>query len=113
MDLPYPRASSVCTIARLCCAHRAPDQEDRDPRTPHDAGGVSPRSKEDAYTAHQAARVLGLSDRWVRQMIEAGELEGERDALGKWWILQRAVHTALEDHVSPRSTRSREHPTEA
>ena len=37
----------------------------------------------------------------------AGELEGERDASGKWWIPQRAVHAALEDRGSPR-TRSRE-----
>ena len=88
-----------------------PDQahrHDPDERagTPHDAG-ASPLPEEDAYTAPQAARVLGLSDRRVRQMLEAGELEGERDGSGKWWIPQRAVHAALEDRGSPR-VRSRE-----
>ena len=63
--------------------------------------------EEDAYTAPQAARILGLSDRRVRQMLEAGELGGGRDASGKWWISQRAVHAALEDRGSPRS-RTRE-----
>jgi hypothetical protein len=74
-----------------------------------DGSGVAgePLPEEDAYTAPQAARILGLSDRRVRQMLEAGELGGERDASGKWWILQRAVHAALEDRGSPR-TRSRE-----
>ena len=74
--------------------------------TPHDAG-APPLPEEDAYTAPQAARVLGLSDRRVRQMLEAGELEGERDGSGKWWMPQRAVHAALEDRGSPR-VRSRE-----
>ncbi len=74
-----------------------------------DGSGVAGESLpgEDAYTAPQAARILGLSDRRVRQMLEAGELGGERDASGKWWIPQRAVHAALEDRGSPR-TRSRE-----
>ncbi len=74
-----------------------------------DGSGVAgePLPGEDAYTAPQAARILGLSDRRVRQMLEAGEMEGERDASGKWWIPQRAVHAALEDRGSPR-TRSRE-----
>ncbi|MDP9439874.1 MAG: hypothetical protein M3P49_14225 [Actinomycetota bacterium] len=86
-----------------------PDQEPRtetDVGTPHDAA-AAPLPGEDAYTAPQAARVLGLSDRRVRQMLEAGELEGERDGSGKWWIPQRAAHAALEDRGSPR-VRSRE-----
>lgn len=36
-------------------------------------------------------------------MLEAGDLEGERDGSGKWWIPQRAVHASLEDRGSPRS----------
>ena len=32
----------------------------------------------DYYTAHEAARLLGLSPARVRQMLRAGELEGER-----------------------------------
>lgn len=85
-----------------------PDQANRPdpdehPNTPHDAADEPPVPGEDAYTAPQAARVLGLSDRRVRQMLEGGDLEGERDGSGKWWIPQRAVHAALEDRGSPRS----------
>jgi hypothetical protein len=32
----------------------------------------------DYYTAHEAARLLGISPARVRQMLRAGELEGER-----------------------------------
>jgi hypothetical protein len=32
----------------------------------------------DYYTAHEAARLIGLSPARVRQMLRAGELEGER-----------------------------------
>jgi hypothetical protein len=32
----------------------------------------------DHYTAHEAARLLGISPARVRQMLRAGELEGER-----------------------------------
>lgn len=60
----------------------------------------------DVYTAPQAARVLGISDRRVRQMLEAGELEGERDSSGKWWTPQRVVHEVLEERGSPRGRRS-------
>ncbi len=71
------------------------------------SSGAKPgRSWGDVYTAPQAARVLGISDRRVRQMIESGELEGERDTSGKWWIQQRAVHEALEERGSPRGRRS-------
>lgn len=70
--------------------------------------GVSESSHpaEDAYTAPQASRVLGISDRRVRQILEAGELEGQRDASGKWWIPQRVVHQLLEERGSPRGRRS-------
>ena len=87
-------------------AHRPAGGRDDLAGTPH-AAGASPLPEEDAYTAPQAARVLGLSDRRVRQMLEARDLEGERDGSGKWWIPQRAVHAALEDRGSPR-TRTRE-----
>ena len=36
------------------------------------------RPTEDVYTAPQAARVLGISDRRVRQMLEAARVEPER-----------------------------------
>lgn len=42
-------------------------------------GYLSSMSQEaDYYTVHEAARLLGLSPARVRQMLRAGELEGER-----------------------------------
>lgn len=66
-------------------------------------GDASPA--EDVYTAPQAARVLGISDRRVRQMLEVDDLEGTRDSSGKWWIPQRVVHEVLQERGSPRGRR--------
>ena len=50
------------------------------------------------YTVDQAAQILELSPACVRQMLRAGELEGERreehieGVLGPWRIPERAVH---------------------
>lgn len=51
--------------------------------------------EEDVYTTGQAARILGVTDRSVRKMIDRGELEaytddrGRREDLeetrGAWW----------------------------
>jgi len=51
----------------------------------------------DYYTAHEAARVLGISPARVRQMLRAGELEGKRGpkrvegAPGPWLVPESAV----------------------
>ena len=56
----------------------------------------------DYYTAHEAARMLGLSPARVRQMLRAGELEGERGpklmegVLGPWRIPAGAVSAYKE-----------------
>ncbi len=77
-----------------------------EPSSPGDPSpGTTPLAG-DVYTASQAARILGISDRRVRQVLESGELEGNRDASGKWWIPQRVVHEALEERGSPRGRRS-------
>jgi hypothetical protein len=39
---------------------------------------------------------LRLTPTRVRQLLQAGELEGERDAAGHWLIPARAVHERLE-----------------
>lgn len=46
----------------------------------------------DHYTAQEAARVLKVTDARIRQMLLAGELEGNRDNSGRWWIPAHAVH---------------------
>jgi excisionase family DNA binding protein len=53
--------------------------------------------EQDSYTPSQAARVLGLTDRHVRHMLDGGELEGEKAENGRWSIPQHAVHRKLEE----------------
>jgi len=53
--------------------------------------------EEDAYTTSQAARILKVTDRGVRKMIDRGELEAVQDARGRHLIPQRAVHAMLEE----------------
>ncbi len=52
---------------------------------------------EDTYTTGQAARILKLTDRGVRKMIERGEVEAHQDDRGRHLIPQRAVHAMLEE----------------
>src|SRR5918993_5254384 len=57
----------------------------------------------DYYTAYEAARLLGLSPARVRQMLRAGELEGERGpermkgVPGPWRIPADAVSANREE----------------
>lgn len=53
--------------------------------------------EEDTYTTGQAARILKVTDRGVRKMIDRGELEAHQDERGRHLIPQRAVHAVLED----------------
>lgn len=54
----------------------------------------------DNYSVYEAARVLGISPARVRQMLRAGELEGERGeqriegVMGPWKLPVDAVHAA-------------------
>lgn len=43
------------------------------------------------YTPTQAARILGMSDRWVRKELAEGRMEGEQDHRGRWYIPARVV----------------------
>jgi excisionase family DNA binding protein len=53
--------------------------------------------EEDTYTTGQAARILKVTDRGVRKMIDRGELEASTDERGRHHIPQRAVHALLEE----------------
>lgn len=53
--------------------------------------------EEDTYTTAQAARILKVTDRGVRKMIDRGELEARQDERGRHLIPQRAVHAMLEE----------------
>jgi hypothetical protein len=63
----------------------------------------------DYYTAHEAARLLGLSPARVRQMLRAGELEGERGpelpegVPGPWRVPAGAVSAYGEAREAPES----------
>jgi excisionase family DNA binding protein len=52
---------------------------------------------EDFYTTGQAARILRVTDRAIRKMIDWGELEARQDDRGRHRIPQRAVHTMLDE----------------
>jgi excisionase family DNA binding protein len=53
--------------------------------------------EEDTYTTAQAARILKVTDRGVRKMIDRGELESHQDERGRHVIPQRVVHAMLEE----------------
>ena len=53
--------------------------------------------EEDTYTTSQAARILRMSDRGVRKMIDRDELEARQDDRGRHLIPQRALHAILEE----------------
>ena len=50
----------------------------------------------DSYTPVQAARILRVTPARIRQLLQGGELEGERDEAGHWRIPSRAVDEQLE-----------------
>lgn len=52
--------------------------------------------EEDSYTTGQAAQVLRVTDRYIRKLIDAGELESVQTESGRHRIPQRAVHAILE-----------------
>jgi excisionase family DNA binding protein len=68
----------------------------------------------DYYSAHEAARLLGLSPARVRQMLRAGELEGERGpermegVPGPWRIPAAAVSAYMEAHQALEAAEAQE-----
>ena len=53
-------------------------------------------SDRDSYTPAQAAHILRLTPTRVRQLLQSGDLEGERDEAGHWSMPARVVHIRLE-----------------
>jgi excisionase family DNA binding protein len=53
---------------------------------------------EEFYTVPEAAKLLGVSGSRVRQLLTAGELEGERDPMSdRWRVSRAAVHARREE----------------
>src|SRR5215208_2944680 len=61
----------------------------------------------ETYSASEAAKVLKLSTRRVRQLAETEIIEGTRDAEGNWRLDKASVHAFRDDR---RSSRPRECP---
>jgi hypothetical protein len=60
---------------------------------------------EEHYSPAEAARILPLTPHRVRQMLNAGDLEGEQESgekEGRWRIPKRAVHALLEERPAHR-----------
>jgi hypothetical protein len=66
-----------------------------------------PGEASETYTPIEAGRVLGVSGERIRQLIDAGDLSGEKRA-GRWHVYRMSVHHQLEQRGSPRARRSRE-----
>jgi excisionase family DNA binding protein len=59
----------------------------------------------DTYSASEAAKVLKLSNRRVRQLAETAEIEGTRDVEGNWRLDKASVHAFRDER---RSSKARE-----
>jgi excisionase family DNA binding protein len=58
----------------------------------------------EVYTVAETAKVLGITDRRVLQLVDGGELEARREG-SRWKVLRRSVH-ALRDSRRASSTPS-------
>ena len=56
----------------------------------------------ETYSASEAAKVLKLSTRRVRQLAETKEIEGTRDAEGNWRLDRASVHAFRDDRRSSK-----------
>ena len=63
----------------------------------------APIAPPEYYSTGEAGQILGIDPRQVRQLLEAGELEGARDPkTGRWRVYQRSVHARAKDHPTSR-----------
>jgi hypothetical protein len=69
--------------------------------------GAQRRDPDETYSPVEAGRVLGVSDERIRQLIDSGDLEGEKRR-GRWHVFRWSVHEALSERGSPRRKRSPE-----
>jgi vacuolar-type H+-ATPase subunit I/STV1 len=65
----------------------------------------------DFYSVAEAERLLGrtdkpISERRIRQMLQAGDLEGRKEQTGRWHVAQHEVHRLMQERrqVVPEST---------
>lgn len=49
------------------------------------------------YSAKEAARILGLSDRRVKQLLEEGRIKGTKTPEGRWLVDARSLNAFREE----------------
>jgi|SRR5215210_1254340 len=69
--------------------------------------------RDEFYTVSEAAKVLGLGERRIRQLVSEGEVEGDRVG-NAWHIFRHSVHSFRDEHgVRERPRAGSEWPPEA
>ena len=56
--------------------------------------------RDEYYTVAEAAKILNLTDRRVRQLMESGDLEATR-AEGRWKVFRKSVHAFRDARRTP------------
>ena len=79
--------------------HSAPQQDHHGDQAEHPA----------TLTPKEAGRLLGVSDERVRQMLEAGELVGEK-VNGRWRADANDVHRLVRERGEPRPKKPKDNP---
>jgi hypothetical protein len=80
--------------------------------TPGDEANDAPEGipeRVDVYTPAEAERILARTDkpiteRRIRQMLQAGELEGGKDERGRWYVSRSEVHRLRAERRTPPET---------
>jgi excisionase family DNA binding protein len=67
----------------------------------------------DTYTVPQAAQILGLSERRVRQLVSQGKLPADRDTSGALLLSQAAVNNERKSRRKTNGSASGRKPAEA
>ena len=69
--------------------------------------------RDEVYTVAEAAKVLGITDRRVLQLVDSGELEATREG-SRWKVFRKSVHVLRDSRrASNVTTEAPEWPPEA
>ena len=58
---------------------------------------IADMDRDEFYSVSEAAKVLGLGERRIRQLVSEGEVEGERVG-NAWQIFRHSVHSFRDEH---------------
>ena len=74
------------------------------------SGTDHPSDRQKYYTVSEAAKVLDISERRVRQIAQDGKVEGVRSEEG-WNLFRYSVHTFRDRRVAQEPTRGGREPS--